>query len=146
MQLKSEYKMPNQYKGSCLCGAVTYSADVEPRYQFNCHCRDCQKATGGGYAPIAFFQQSELNIQGELHYFESLGSSGKPIRRAFCPNCGSQMFGLPELVPDMISIRAGTLDDPNMYQPKAEIFVSHANEWDVLNPNISHFEEMIKKR
>ncbi|MCH7295162.1 GFA family protein [Acinetobacter higginsii] len=138
--------MPNEYKGSCLCGAVSYQAQVAPRYRFNCHCRDCQKATGSAYAPIAFFHQSELKITGELKYFESLGLSGKPIRRAFCPNCGSQMFGLPELVPEMISIRAGTLDDPNLYQPQAECFVSHANEWDLLNPNISHFEKMMGKK
>ena len=73
------------------------------------------------------------------------GASGKPIRRAFCPTCGSQMFGLPEIVPDMISIRAGTLDDPNLYQPQAEIFVSHANQWDMLNPELLHFEKMMRK-
>ena len=138
--------MSTEYKGSCLCGAVTYQADVAPRYRFNCHCRDCQKITGSAYAPIAFFHQSELKIQGKLKYFESLGLSGKPIRRAFCVTCGSQMFGLPELAPEMISIRAGTLDLPNLYQPQAECFVSHANEWDILNPNIVHFEEMMRKR
>ncbi len=138
--------MPVLYSGSCLCGAVSYQASVEPHYQFNCHCRDCQKATGAAYAPIAFFHQSELNIQGELHYFGSFGASGKPIRRAFCPTCGSQMFGLPEIVPDMISIRAGTLDDPNLYQPQAEIFVSHANQWDMLNPELLHFEKMMRKK
>lgn len=138
--------MSTEYKGSCLCGAVTYQADVAPRYRFNCHCRDCQKITGSAYAPIAFFHQSELKIQGELKYFESLGLSGKPIRRAFCVTCGSQMFGLPELVPEMISIRAGTLDQPNLYRPQAECFVSHANEWDILDPNIVHFEGMMRKR
>jgi len=138
--------MSTEYKGSCLCGAVTYQADVAPRYRFNCHCRDCQKITGSAYAPIAFFHQSELKIQGELKYFESLGLSGKLIRRAFCVTCGSQMFGLPELVPEMISIRAGTLDQPNLYRPQAECFVSHANEWDILDPNIVHFEGMMRKR
>lgn len=51
--------MPVKYQGSCLCGAVSYQSDAEPRYSFNCHCRDCQKATGSAYAPIAFFHQSE---------------------------------------------------------------------------------------
>lgn len=69
----------------------------------------------------SLFHQSELKISGELKYFETLGSSGRPIKRAFCPTCGSQLFGLPELVPEMISIRAGTLDDPSLYHPKAEV-------------------------
>ena len=33
----------------------------------------------------------------------------------------------------MISIRAGTLDDPSLYQPRAEVFVSQAYAWDTLN-------------
>ncbi|NDW74187.1 aldehyde-activating protein, partial [Acinetobacter baumannii] len=30
---------------------MSYQSDAEPRYSFNCHCRDCQKATGSAYAP-----------------------------------------------------------------------------------------------
>ncbi|PTV48868.1 GFA family protein [Acinetobacter pittii] len=138
--------MSAKYQGSCLCGAVNYQSEVEPRYSFNCHCRDCQKATGSAYAPIAFFHQSELKVSGELKYFETLGSSGRAIKRAFCPTCGSQLFGLPEIAPEMISIRAGTLDDPSLYQPRAEVFVSQAYAWDTLNPNLKHFEKMIEKR
>ena len=87
------------------------------------------------------FHQSELKVSGELKYFETLGSSGRAIKRAFCPTCGSQLFGLPEIAPEMISIRAGTLDDPSLYQPRAEVFVSQAYAWDTLNPNLRHFEK-----
>ena len=31
----------------------------------------------------SLFHQSELKISGELKYFETLGSSGRPIKRAF---------------------------------------------------------------
>ena len=74
-----------------------------------------------------------MKVSGELKYFETLGSSGRAIKRAFCPTCGSQLFGLPEIAPEMISIRAGTLDDPSLYQPRAEVFVSQAYAWDTLN-------------
>ncbi|MFI7966219.1 aldehyde-activating protein, partial [Acinetobacter baumannii] len=50
-----------------------------------------------------------------------------------------------EIAPEMISIRAGTLDDPSLYQPRAEVFVSQAYAWDTLNPNLKHFEKMIEK-
>ena len=49
-------------------------------------------------------------------------------------------FGLPEIAPEMISIRAGTLDDPSLYQPRAEVFVSQAYAWDTLNPNLRHLK------
>ena len=50
--------MPVLYSGSCLCGAVSYQASVEPHYQFNCHCRDCQKATGAAYADTSLLNVS----------------------------------------------------------------------------------------
>ncbi|TPW88966.1 hypothetical protein FKN07_18525, partial [Proteus mirabilis] len=37
----------------------------------------------------------------------------------------------------MISIRAGTLDDPSLYHPKAEVFVSQTYAWDMLNPTLN---------
>ncbi|NNP74379.1 aldehyde-activating protein [Acinetobacter defluvii] len=138
--------MSVKYSGGCLCGAVRYHAEVEPKVSFNCHCRDCQKSSGGAYAPIAFFAQSQLNIQGDVKYYQSLGVSGKMIKRGFCGNCGSNLFGLPEIAAELISIRAGTLDDPNMFRPKFEIFTSHANQWDILNQDIQHFTHAIEKK
>ena len=74
--------MSVKYQGSCLCGAVSYQSDAEPRYSFNCHCRDCQKQQVRPMHQL-LFHQSELKISGELKYFETLGSSGRPIKRAF---------------------------------------------------------------
>ena len=101
---------------------------------------------GGAYAPLAFFAQSQLSIQGDVKYYQSLGASGKIIQRGFCANCGSNVLGIPELAAGLVSIRAGTLDDPEMFQPKFEIFTSQANEWDILNPDIQHFEYGAEKK
>ena len=141
-----DHEMSAKYSGGCLCGAVRYQAEVEPKFSFNCHCRDCQKASGGAFAPIAFFAQSQFSIQGEVKYYQSLGASGQNVRRGFCPNCGSNLFGLPEIAAEMISIRAGTLDDPELFQPKFEIFTSHANKWGHLNQTIPHFEYAFEKK
>jgi hypothetical protein len=32
--------------GGCLCGALRYEAEGEPRYAGLCYCADRQKATG----------------------------------------------------------------------------------------------------
>jgi hypothetical protein len=118
------------YAGGCLCGAIRYSASCTPMIEGNCHCRDCQKVSGGPYAPTLFFPLDAVTITGEVEYYESTGGSGQPIRRGFCPKCGSQLFGRPSLRDAMIGIRAGTLDDPGMFHPRAEIFVSQAASWD----------------
>lgn len=67
------------------------------------------------------------------------------LLKSVLPDVWFSAFGLPEIAPEMISIRAGTLDDPSLYQPRAEVFVSQAYAWDTLNPNLRHFEKMIEK-
>ena len=38
--------------GSCLCGAVRYVSSAQPAFTVFCHCRDCQKAGGGGDSSV----------------------------------------------------------------------------------------------
>ena len=37
--------------GGCACGAIRYSCSSAPLYMGNCHCRDCQRATGSAFFP-----------------------------------------------------------------------------------------------
>lgn len=131
---------PSPHAGGCLCGAVRYAASAAPMLQGNCHCRDCQKVSGGPYAPTLFFAEDTVVITGAVQYYESMGGSGQPIRRGFCPACGSQLFGRPSLRTGMLGIRAGTLDDPSVYQPQAEVFVGHAAPWDRMLEGTAKFD------
>lgn len=128
------------YAGGCFCGAVRYRAAGAPIVEGNCHCRDCQKTSGGPYAPTLFFPIDAVEITGEVKYHESIGGSGRPIRRGFCPECGSQLFGRPALRGGMIGIRAGSLDDPRVFKPMTEIFVSQAAPWDRMLDHTAKFE------
>lgn len=83
-----------------------------------------------------FFSEDSVSVAGEVKYFESKGSSGKMASRGFCPNCGSQIFGKPAAMPNMLAIRAGTLDEPSEYKPQVDIFTSHAVAWDVMDQNL----------
>ena len=134
------------FQGACLCGAVRYQAHGTPLIQFNCHCRDCQRSTGAAFAPILFFRREDVQLHGELAHFESPGGSGAVLRRGFCRQCGAQMTGEPASAPGLISLRAGTLDDPAMFQPSADIFVAQAAPWDCLSPLTSKHDGMLPRR
>jgi len=43
--------MPNEpfAKGHCLCGAVSYTINANPLRMAQCHCKDCQRASGTGH-------------------------------------------------------------------------------------------------
>ena len=127
-------------QGQCLCGAVSYVCEQAPVFQALCHCRDCQMSTGSAFAAIAFFVEQAIKIAGEVKYYESVGGSGKRIWRGFCPNCGSNLFGRVEKAPGLLSIRAGTLDDPNQFQPKLQIYAADAPHWVQLDAELHTFQ------
>lgn len=137
---------PAKYEGRCLCGQVSYTSDSDPVFQFNCHCWDCQKSTGCGYAPVMFFARDTLQVSGELTYHAIKGGSGHTIARGFCRICGAQMVGDADMVDTLLSIRAGTLNDPSLYRPKANVFVSQAAAWDPMDPQLPKFDRWPPQR
>lgn len=128
--------------GSCLCGSVTYACSSNPVFAGNCHCLDCKKASGSGYAPTFFVPENAISITGEVKYYERVGNSGHLARRGFCPNCGSQLFGKPDAMPGFIAVRAGSLNDPSQYKPQVDIFTSRAPAWDTMDSALPKFPEM----
>ena len=81
----------SELKGGCLCGAVRYTTTAEPVISTVCHCRDCQKFTGSAFGAMVGVPKEGLTIDGTMKTFTSLGGSGKPILRHFCPECGSSI-------------------------------------------------------
>lgn len=129
--------MSSPFVGGCACGAIRYSGEGEPLFSMNCHCRDCQRETGSAYAPVLGVSRAGFTVtQGSPKYFDLTAASGRTTRRAFCGDCGSPLFGLPGSGPDMVTIRAGSLDDPSGYTPRQDIFTSSAQPWDYMNPNL----------
>ncbi|MDP5238715.1 GFA family protein [Uliginosibacterium sp. 31-16] len=138
----AEKKPMTTMTGSCLCGGVKYTCNATPVITGNCHCRDCQRSSGSAYAPTLFVPVEALSIHGEVRYFQSIGGSGFKVDRGFCPNCGSPLFAKVEVMPGLISIRAGTLDDPSAYVPSADLFVSQAAPWDHIPDGAMKFDGM----
>jgi len=121
--------------GGCLCGKVRYEATGEPMMTAQCHCRDCQRATGTGHLVAAAYPSDAVKVTGELKRYTSNGDSGKPMTRSFCPNCGSLITGQPSMMPEMTTITLGTLDDPGAIGDIGMAFYAHRrNAWDPAHP------------
>jgi hypothetical protein len=125
--------------GGCICGAVRYECIVEPVISANCHCRDCQRAGGGAFAPALVVPTAALKIRGEAKFHDTRGDSGHVVSRGFCPNCGARLFGRSMAMPGLTAILAGSLDDPSRYQPAADIYTASAQPWDPMNPALAKF-------
>src|SRR5262249_60006508 len=97
-----------EIKGGCLCGAVRYTAEADPASATLCHCRDCQKFTGSAFAALVFAAKDAVTISGTMKTFSSLGGSGNPLLRHFCPECGSSIAEESSRRPDTIVLNVGT--------------------------------------
>jgi len=125
--------------GGCLCGNVRFETSAEPMFSGNCHCRDCQRSSGGAFTPAIFVPADSVWIQGPVKFFQSRADSGNTIDRGFCPNCGSQLFTKLQMMPNVLGLRAGTLDAPDNFHPTLDMYTASAAHWDHMNPALLKF-------
>ena len=50
------------------------------------------------------------------------------------------MFGTPEVIPDIVTIYVGTLDDATIYKPQHAMFTRDRPEWCKLRAELPEFE------
>ena len=100
--------------GGCQCGKVRYTVQVDPAEAYLCHCKMCQRATGGFAAAFVGVKQADVVWSGEPDWFES-----SPIaRRPFCARCGTPIgFRFAEGTSNM-DLTVGSFDDPADFKPK----------------------------
>ncbi len=85
--------------------------------------------------------KDELTITGTMKTFSSLGGSGKPILRHFCPECGSSIAEETENAPGRVVLNIGTLDDPKSVTPAFEIFCDDALHWVQTTGDMKRFDK-----
>jgi hypothetical protein len=74
--------MPTNFTGGCLCGAIRYECSADPVFAGNCHCRDCQKASGSPFASGMGVPATAVKITGNVKYHDSQADSGRTFTRA----------------------------------------------------------------
>ena len=133
--------------GSCLCGAVLYSSDVEePIMTAICHCENCQRQTGTAFSIIVGVPEDSISFENKdtLKEYLDQGQSGKAVHRKFCGDCGSPILSLVENAPGLGIIKAGTLNDKSWLKPTTEFWCSTAQPWlEVIGEFDSHEENPI---
>jgi hypothetical protein len=127
--------------GGCLCGAVRYESGGEPIFSLQCHCRDCQRASGAAHVSAVRMPSAEFRItQGAPKTYVAKSDAGNDISRVFCGECGTPLYVQVSTRPDIVGLRVTTFDDPGFFKPDANIFVKSAQSWDHLDPAIPKYD------
>jgi len=128
--------------GGCLCGRVCYTVTGEPAFSGLCHCRNCQRYTGSAFEALIAFPAASVSVQGELKTYDDTGDSGQPVHRHFCPNCGSGVVNEVDVLPGVMIVLAGTLDDPAAFKPTMDVYWSSAQPWVHTSSERTRFPKM----
>lgn len=108
------------YSGGCQCGAVRYEIAADTLTGYACHCRECQKQSASAFGVSVPVLETAFTITGKTSSWERATESGSVTQCVFCPRCGSRVFHSGRDRPGMITVKGGSLDEPD-----AVIFVAH---------------------
>lgn len=128
--------------GKCLCGEVTYTLTGQPVRMIQCHCKDCQRATGTGHINNAFFKTEQFELKGTVKSHEQETDSGNINIRHFCPECGSRIYNEIAARKGVVGVAVGTADDNSWYDPALVIYCKDREDWDLTSTEVPNFDEM----
>ena len=126
--------------GSCLCGAVRYTATGEEQRFYHCHCSRCRKASGTGHASNLFLKGTLTWESGEDRIRLYKVPEAERFTNTFCATCGGRV---PRFVEQygVVFIPAGSLDDEPDMGPQAHIFMGSSAAWSCAGGDLPEFDE-----
>jgi len=132
--------MTPPFSGGCACGTIRYTCTAAPIAMLNCHCRDCQVSSGAPFASGIVVALASTRVDGVPGTHVVTAAGGGRTVRSFCSACGTPLFTRGEAIPDFMSIRFPTLDDPTAFKPMLDIFAASAQPWTCMDASIPRFD------
>lgn len=112
---------PASMTGHCMCGAVTVTVREPAGWLGVCHCRMCQRWSGGLFIcfPAA---ESTVKVSGPVQNF----ASSTVADRAFCSSCGTHLWMRDRKDGADYDLIPGLFDATADWPLKSEIYHDHA--------------------
>jgi hypothetical protein len=132
--------MPTALTGGCLCGAIRYTIRQPISELRACRCKNCQKASGAGGSVNAAVPSSAFTLtKGTPKRYSAVADSGRTLHRYFCAECGSPIYSQRATTPEIMMVRAGTLDESSGLKITTNIWTKSACSWDYIDPASKQF-------
>jgi hypothetical protein len=106
-------------EGHCLCGAVRIRVREADQRVGACHCRMCQRWSGGLFL---CFDAASVEVEGEVARYQSSPFA----ERAFCPRCGSHLWMRDLADGGSYDLMPGLFDEAAAWPMRSEIYTDRA--------------------
>lgn len=111
-------------RGGCQCGAVRYELAAGPALASICHCRMCQRATGGPFAALLKVAAARVIWHGTPAVFRSSDLA----ERGFCAACGTPLF-YRQIGSEAIELTSGSLPASAPFTPVQQWGIEGRHGW-----------------
>jgi hypothetical protein len=130
-----------EIEGGCYCGALRFKAEGDALFKGQCHCRECQYASGGGPNYFMGLPEAALSYtRGQPKPF-SRSDLDNAVTREFCAECGTHILTRSPGMPGAVILKVGTLDDPGVYGgPQMAIYTMDKQTFHQLPEGLASFE------
>jgi len=119
-----------QIDGKCLCGYITYRAEIDPERVGICHCTDCQNHSGAAYGVITAITGGFELLSGEMKTYVKTADSGNRRALTFCPKCGTRIYAQnADGREGFWGLRVGTITQRAGLTPRLQVWCDSALPW-----------------
>jgi hypothetical protein len=117
--------------GRCLCGYLSWEAEVDESQVGVCHCTDCQVLSGSAFrVSVPVIDGKFKFLSGEPTTFMKTAESGSQRILAFCPECGTSVYSKPAIgLAGYFGLRVGSLSQRVALIPHAQYWWRSAQSW-----------------
>ncbi len=115
--------------GQCHCGAISFTAMVDPSMVIVCHCQDCQVISGAPFRAVLPALAENVTLSGEPKLYVKVAASGRRRAQAFCAECGTQLYGSDADSPKVFNFRLGCVNERAQLPPMEQIWGQSAIPW-----------------
>jgi hypothetical protein len=117
-------------EGGCQCGALRYRIVAAPLMIYACHCANCQRIAGSAFGLATTLTEDALEFStGTPKKVTWLSDAGNERYGLFCGDCGCRIAHGQTPSNGILSLRAGTFDDPSWVVPSGHIWTRSAQSW-----------------
>ena len=114
--------------GSCLCGAIRFTATLPSLGAVHCHCTMCQRNHGAAFVTWFAVPPAALKVDSGAEDLVRYASSTHGSR-SFCRHCGSPLFCENTQHPERVDIPLAAMSEPIDRAPQVHIFYDSHAPW-----------------
>lgn len=132
--------MSDAMEGGCLCGAVRYLVEEDNPPVYACHCTDCQTQSGSALAMQMPVWRSKFSCEGKTVEGVRTLPSGATGTVHACAACLTRLYAENDSRPEIVIVRAGTLDNSAEIVPTTHMWTRSKQLWVVIPGDARTYE------